>query len=85
MIFAPRTNKESASLIAERIRRSIAESVIHAYDEHLKMTVSIGLAAFPEDALKMEDLIGKADWALYQAKKLGKDRVYVFGTFKESL
>jgi diguanylate cyclase (GGDEF)-like protein len=85
MVFAPRTNKESASLIAERIRRSIAESVIHAYDEHLKMTVSIGLAAFPEDALKMEDLIGKADWALYQAKKLGKDRVYVFGTFKESL
>jgi len=85
MVFAPRTNKESALLIAERIRRSIAESVIHAYDEHLKVTVSIGLAAFPQDAAKVEDLIGKADWALYQAKKLGKDRVYVFGAFHESL
>ncbi len=84
MVFAPRTNKESALLIAERIRRSIAESVIQAYDEHLKVTVSIGLAAFPQDAAEVEDLIGKADWALYQAKKMGKDRVYVFAAFHES-
>ncbi|MDD5020095.1 MAG: GGDEF domain-containing protein [Candidatus Omnitrophica bacterium] len=84
MVFAPRTNKESALSIAERIRRSIAETVVHAYDEHLKATVSIGLAAFPQDAEKLEDLIGKADWALYQAKKQGKNRVVVFGAFQES-
>jgi len=48
------------------------------------VTVSIGLAAFPQDAAEVEDLIGKADWALYQAKKIGKDRVCVFAAFHES-
>ncbi|MFA5038909.1 MAG: GGDEF domain-containing protein [Candidatus Omnitrophota bacterium] len=83
MIVAPKTTKEAALSIAERIRRSMEETVVHAYDEQVKATVSIGLAAYPKDALRAEDLIGKADWALYQAKKLGKNRVYVFGSFHE--
>ncbi|MFH0940603.1 MAG: GGDEF domain-containing protein [Candidatus Omnitrophota bacterium] len=83
MVFAPNTSKESASLIAERIRKGVEDVLIRAYDEKVKMTVSIGLASFPEDAKSPEDLIGKSDWALYQAKKLGKNRLYCFGVFRE--
>ena len=83
MVFAPGTSKESALLIAERIRKGIEGVPIRAYDEKVPMAVSIGLASFPEDAKSPEDLAGKADWALYQAKKLGKNRVCGFGTFHE--
>ncbi len=83
MVFAPNTSKESVASIAERIRKGVEETLIRAYDEKVKMTVSIGIASFPEDAKGPEDLIGKSDWALYQAKKLGKNRAYNFGIFHE--
>ena len=83
MVFAPNTTKEGALVVAERIRESIAGSEIHAYDEKLRVAVSIGIAGCPDDAKMPEDLIGKADWALYQAKKTGKNRVAVFGKFHE--
>ena len=83
MVSLPNTSKDSAFLIAERIRKGIEAQSIRAYDEKVQLTVSIGLASFPLDAKTPEDLTGKADWALYQAKKLGKNRVCVFGTFNE--
>ena len=42
-----------------------------------RMTVSIGVASYPEDAGSMEDLIDAADCALYEAKRGGRDRVAV--------
>jgi diguanylate cyclase (GGDEF)-like protein len=83
IVFAPNTSKESVFAFAERIRKGIEEAMIRAYDERLKTTVSIGLSSYPEDAKSPEDLIGKADWALYQAKKLGKNRSCAFGAFHE--
>jgi diguanylate cyclase (GGDEF)-like protein len=41
--------------------------------------VSIGVAAYPRDAALAEELIDKADWAMYLAKRHGRDRVVVFG------
>lgn len=84
MVFAPGTSKEGAYQIAERIRREIEAVPVRAYDETLKITVSIGVASYPKDAKTIEDLIGYSDWALYQSKKLGKNKVSIFGTFHES-
>jgi diguanylate cyclase (GGDEF)-like protein len=42
-------------------------------------TVSIGIASFPEDARNPEMLIAKADAALYQAKRLGRNRIFGSG------
>lgn len=78
MVFAPAASRESAVLIAERIRSNIAASPIRAYDETLMITVSIGLATYPGDASSTEDLAGRADLALYQAKKAGKNKVCSF-------
>ncbi|MDP2911207.1 MAG: sensor domain-containing diguanylate cyclase [Candidatus Omnitrophota bacterium] len=69
-IILPVTKKEEALILAERIRKAveIAPSLKN-------ITVSIGVASFPENGLKKEDLISKADKALYDAKKLGKNRI----------
>jgi len=78
LVFAPNTSKESATLFAERIRKSIEGSFIRAYDEKVHLTVSVGVASYPEDTAHCQDLIGKSDQALYRAKKSGKNKVCVF-------
>ncbi len=74
-LMLPETGEDGARLVAERIRKKIEESIFRAYDEKLKVTISIGIAIYPKDALKMKDLTEKADRALYAAKKSGKNVV----------
>jgi len=69
------TNKEQANFAAERIRQAIEAETIKAYDEELKVTVSIGVSTFPENAPNMQGLIEMADQALYLAKETGKNKV----------
>jgi len=70
------TNKGLSFDIAERLRRSIESHDFPgpAADQPLKLTVSIGVATFPEDAGNKEDLINKADKAMYIAKFSGKNK-----------
>jgi diguanylate cyclase (GGDEF)-like protein len=74
-LILPETDKKGAMFVAERIRKKIEENIFKAYDEKLKVTVSTGLAVYPEDAADMEALIEKADKALYVAKSSGKNIV----------
>jgi len=67
----PDTSKEEASTIAERMKTAISENKIMDYT----FTISIGVASFPQDAQNKEELIRKADWALYKAKNEGKNKV----------
>jgi diguanylate cyclase (GGDEF)-like protein len=50
-------------------------NVFKAYDEKLKLTISVGLAMYPRDAVELNDVLDKADQALYEAKKSGKNVV----------
>jgi diguanylate cyclase (GGDEF)-like protein len=59
--------------VAERIRKKIKRSPLVAGGPAI--TVSIGVAVFPLDAMSTVELIERADWAMYQAKRLGRDRV----------
>lgn len=81
-IILPAVDWEGALVLAERIRARIEESKFK--DEHVqpggKLTVSIGEASLPHDSEKYEDLIRKADIALYQAKKLGRNQVQSYKT-----
>ena len=74
-IVLAETDKEQASFAAERIRQAIEASVIKAYDEELRVTVSIGVSTFPDSTDYMRDLIEMADQALYLAKETGKNKV----------
>jgi len=73
-VILPETPKQEALVVAERIRASIAEHLF--YHDHGtsigNITVTIGLASFPEDALEKTELIDRADKGLYQGKTSGK-------------
>ena len=66
--------------IGERIRKSIAEHQIGAGIGGSHVTVSIGVACFPEHAGDGSELVGHADKALYVAKRMGKNRVEVYSS-----
>lgn len=65
--------------IAERIRAAIAQASVAADDEHVSVTVSIGLAVLTPDVERIETLLARADRALYEAKARGRNRVEVYG------
>ncbi len=69
------TTVEQALPIAERLRQLVELQPIRAYDEQLTQTISIGLAGFPEHAQTVEELIERADQALYAAKRAGRNRL----------
>ena len=58
--------------VAERLRGKVAESA-----EGPPVTVSVGVASFPTNALDAESLVRAADEALYESKRRGRDRVTV--------
>ena len=75
VIIVRETDKTQAVNLSERIR-----STIYAYPfKHdgimSQLSVSIGIASFPEDANNAEELIKKADEALYTAKESGRNKV----------
>ncbi len=76
-ILLPETPTDQALEIAERIRRTIAESAfeVETSSEPIRATVSIGVAGFPKDATDANELIHQADLAVYRAKLQGRNRV----------
>ncbi|MCK5259568.1 MAG: GGDEF domain-containing protein [Candidatus Omnitrophica bacterium] len=83
-VILPDTDHQGAQYAAERIRKAIEDALIKAYDASVKITVSIGVSTFPGDGRKMDELIDKADWALYRAKKQGRNKVCSFGIYTGS-
>lgn len=70
---------EGAVTVSERIRTSVAEATLPGVDDAARITVSVGVACIPGHAGGPGDLVRNADKALYLAKRLGKNRVEVFG------
>jgi diguanylate cyclase (GGDEF)-like protein len=71
------TPKFGALALAKQLRRLVAEHSFGIGDEAgpNRVTISIGIATFPEDADDADELILIADQRLYQAKETGRDRV----------
>ena len=78
-IILTQTTKEQGYTIAERIRTRIENHLFPSFcsDQSFHITVSIGLSTFPEDAPTKEELIMKADKAMYIAKFEGKNQTNV--------
>ncbi len=72
-VLLPRSPRSEAVRIAERLRRRIAE--LSAGPEGASTTGSFGLAGWPEDGATGAELIAAADAALYEAKRLGRNRI----------
>jgi diguanylate cyclase (GGDEF)-like protein len=76
----PGTSKVEALKLAERLRETLERETTAELSNGLprKITVSVGVASFPEDAEDKDKLIFCADGALYEAKRAGKNRVRVY-------
>ncbi|MFQ3549001.1 MAG: diguanylate cyclase [Armatimonadota bacterium] len=68
-------DKHKALVVAERIRKCIAEQSYRKGN----ITVSMGISTYPEDGTTPNELIEKADKALYHAKITGRNRVVIWG------
>lgn len=74
-ILATETSRDGAIIYAERIRSSVENHEFEIGATKIKVTVSLGVASYPVDASKQNDLIAKADEMLYKAKEGGRNRV----------
>jgi diguanylate cyclase (GGDEF)-like protein len=74
-VVLPETTRELAFTVAERLRRSVDSSKVKAFDEKVKVTVSVGIATFPDNGRTAAELIEVADMALYKAKRKGRNMV----------
>jgi diguanylate cyclase (GGDEF)-like protein len=72
------TDLEGAWSVAERLRALVAEQQLPVAGERVSVTISLGIAAFPQDANSMEKLVSCADQALYDAKAKGRNRTVVW-------
>jgi two-component system cell cycle response regulator len=74
-ILCRNTPLESAALLGERLRELIESAVVEYHGTRIPVTISVGVAAFAEQADAATKLIGAADAALYAAKGAGRNRL----------
>jgi diguanylate cyclase (GGDEF)-like protein len=74
-VILPHARKEEAMRLAESYRLMLSEHEMTLRKERVSVTVSIGVAAFPEDAPHYEDLVRCSDDALFKAKRSGRNKV----------
>ncbi|QUH26956.1 diguanylate cyclase [Serpentinicella alkaliphila] len=72
IILLPNTTKDDAFLVAEKIRKKFKEENLLGRESQL--TISCGIASFPQDSTSHEKIIERADQALYKAKDEGRNR-----------
>ena len=77
VIVLPQTNKNAAKIVAEKLRTLVGNQKFQNEDTQPngKITISMGVATFPENATDIKELIHQADQRLYHAKSLGRNCV----------
>lgn len=78
-VILPRCDQERGKELAERIRERVAAMRVEHRQHALRITVSLGLATWnPGDAASPDELVERADQALYRAKHAGRNRVAIY-------
>lgn len=75
IILLPETNLESAVQVAERLRQKVSQMGFPIGPSNVRLTMSVGVSALDEATLDLETLVQKADHALYEAKRAGRNQV----------
>lgn len=86
VVVLPDTTSKTCLPVAERIRQAVMQMVIApAPDKVLpQVTVSLGVAAFPEHGQTFEEVLLAADKALYESKRAGHNRTTVYAPMVQS-
>ena len=77
VMLIPDADKESAFCLAERLRAKLAKVKL---EDLPPITISLGIATYPLDGTDIEDLIKKADAAMYAAKQKGRNKAVKFSS-----
>jgi len=79
LLVLPETSAHGTHQLAERIRNGVSRREFDLRGGTLRLTVSGGVAGFPDsDVMALEDLIDRADVALYRAKAAGRNKVFIY-------
>ncbi len=68
----------NAKNVAQRVKDAVSNHPFPARNGFTKLTLSLGIASFPDDAQDQDKLMEKADQALFQAKSKGKNKICLF-------
>lgn len=75
LVVLPGAGAGNAEVVAERIRKHVEEMAVLVSGRRIDLTLSIGIAAMDEHVLTPNDLIERADAALYRSKSGGRNQV----------
>jgi two-component system cell cycle response regulator len=76
LVVLPETGEEGTELLAERVRRGVSARTRSLRGARVRLSVSGGIAIYPDAGVSApEDLVERADQALYRAKSLGRNRI----------
>ncbi|MBI4690082.1 MAG: diguanylate cyclase [Nitrospirae bacterium] len=78
IVILPSTTKQEALNLSERIREKVERHNHYIEGETVRISVSGGIATFPEDAGDSKSLLYAADMAMYEAKAMGKKQIRLY-------
>ena len=78
IVLLPETNNKGALEMAERIRKAVEVSRFDVRSGDTNITVSLGVASYPEDGGNLDVILDKADKAMYRAKQRGRNKVVAY-------
>lgn len=87
-VIAPHTGPNMAAIVADRVRAAIERDACHALGQCASergITVSIGIAGSDDLALSTDGMFERADAALYEAKRAGRNRVAIAASVTANL
>jgi diguanylate cyclase (GGDEF)-like protein len=78
-IVLPGAGRDEARLVANRLVKALGNRKLGVDGKVLRLSISVGAAVYPDDAATADDLLAKADEALYVSKRGGKNRAALIG------
>jgi len=78
VVILPETATENAAIAAEKMRKALEDFTFHINSEEISVTMSFGVAGLDDQVKDAEDLIQRADHAMYKAKESGRNQVEVY-------
>ena len=78
VVILPETDLAGALLVAEKLRHDIGRLTLPTNGIMVSSSVSIGVVGFPDDGRVAAELLRRADQAMYQAKRQGKDQTFAY-------
>jgi diguanylate cyclase (GGDEF)-like protein len=75
IVLMPETNLQPAMEVAQRIKESVNDAMLILQQDRVPISVSIGVACYPEHGRDFNELLYNADRAMYKSKETGRDSI----------